>query len=399
MNKPLFSILLPTYNRAHLLPLAIKSVLQQTLEDFELIISNGGSTDNTRDVVAGFTDSRICYLETDTKLSMGDNYELALNNASGDYIIFFSDDDAFIPAMLEKLKRVIDQEKPQMIAFPIAYYYYDDGEGFGYQIKKNSLVISRFSSELKQIESDYAIKRLLNMTALMEMPEDNEYFHPMIGNIVCHHSIFEQIKSKTPKLFPIIPVDVYVVTLILGLIRKFYVLDEPLLVWSSWNQNSSVGIKTVETTLRQHYEKLLNGEVLQYVPLKFALPLNCSANAMLKAKNDLGGSLDYLQLDWVNYYARMHEYLIYIQGEGVDTSQELNELNQVLSEQPIDLQNQVRAATSQVSFRAKQILKKNLPFGAKALKLGVQAAKKSLGTNINNKFTIIKGGSPNLREI
>jgi hypothetical protein len=399
MNKPLFSILMPTYNRAHLLPLAIKSVLRQTFEDFELIISNGGSTDNTRDVIAGFTDSRIRYIETDTKLSMGDNYERALNHALGEYVIFFSDDDAFILTMLEKVKQAINEQKFQMLAFPIAYYYHDGGEEYGYRIRKNSLVVPQFSGELKQIESDYAIKRQLNIMGLLELPRDNDYFPPLIGNIACHYSIFEQIKLKTPKFFPIIPVDTYMITMILGLMEKFYFLDEPLLVWSNWSQNSSVDIKTGKVALRQHYEKLLNGEVLQHVPLKFALPLNCTVNAILRAKNDLGEPLNSIQMDWINYYAKMHEYLIYIQGEGVDTSQEIRELKQVLSEQPVEVQNQVRAATSHISFKAKQILKKKLPVVTRVLKSSVQATKNFLGTNIDNKYMLIQGDSSKFNNV
>jgi len=46
----LVSVIMPTYNRAHLLPRAIKSVLSQTFKDFELIIIDGGSIDNTEDV-------------------------------------------------------------------------------------------------------------------------------------------------------------------------------------------------------------------------------------------------------------------------------------------------------------------------------------------------------------
>ncbi len=109
-NKPLFSVLMPTYNRAHLLPLAIKSVLRQSFEDFEIIVSNGGSTDDTKDVVAGFNAPRIRYVESETRLKIGDNYQNALAHATGEYLTFLSDDDAFAPVMLERVKRVIVEQ-------------------------------------------------------------------------------------------------------------------------------------------------------------------------------------------------------------------------------------------------------------------------------------------------
>ena len=61
MSKSMVSIVLPTYNRAHILGIAIESVLCQTYPYFELIIVDDGSTDNTESVVLNYQDSRIRY--------------------------------------------------------------------------------------------------------------------------------------------------------------------------------------------------------------------------------------------------------------------------------------------------------------------------------------------------
>ena len=60
-NKSLFSIIIPTFNRAVLLWRAIESVISQTFKDWELIVVVDGSTDNTREIVESYADHRIKY--------------------------------------------------------------------------------------------------------------------------------------------------------------------------------------------------------------------------------------------------------------------------------------------------------------------------------------------------
>ena len=61
--SPLFSIVIPTYNRAHLIGKTIESVLRQEFTDFEILIVDDGSKDNTEEVASTFTDKRIRYLK------------------------------------------------------------------------------------------------------------------------------------------------------------------------------------------------------------------------------------------------------------------------------------------------------------------------------------------------
>lgn len=92
------SVILPTYNRAHYLDQAIQSVLEQTSIDFELIISDNASTDDTNQIVKKYiSDKRVRYYCNKKNIGMVANWNKAIYELSKyDYFIILSDDDYFI---------------------------------------------------------------------------------------------------------------------------------------------------------------------------------------------------------------------------------------------------------------------------------------------------------------
>ena len=83
MAKPLFSIVIPTYNRQDLVTYAVESVIQQTFDDFEIIVCDNFSTDKTAMVVGQFKDSRIKYVRTPQHFVIADNWEYSRTQAEG----------------------------------------------------------------------------------------------------------------------------------------------------------------------------------------------------------------------------------------------------------------------------------------------------------------------------
>lgn len=103
-----FSIIIPTYNRAAFLPKAIESVLNQTYTDWELIIVDDGSTDNTREVVSQYNDGRITYIyQQNSERSAARNNGIA--HAKGDYVCFLDSDNVMQPNRLQLLAETITQ--------------------------------------------------------------------------------------------------------------------------------------------------------------------------------------------------------------------------------------------------------------------------------------------------
>ncbi|MBR3979855.1 MAG: glycosyltransferase family 2 protein [Bacteroidales bacterium] len=103
-----FSIIIPTYNRAAFLPKAIESVLNQTYTDWELIIVDDGSTDNTKDVVSQYSDSRITYIyQENAERSVARNNGIA--HSVGEYVLFLDSDDYYLSNFLVDLNSEIEK--------------------------------------------------------------------------------------------------------------------------------------------------------------------------------------------------------------------------------------------------------------------------------------------------
>jgi glycosyltransferase involved in cell wall biosynthesis len=102
----MISIITPTYNRAYLLPRMIKSVLEQSFQDWELIIMDDGSTDATETVIKDFKDSRIKYYFTKNS-GAADKRNRGSELAKGDFIILLDSDDEVKPNWLAEFDKKI----------------------------------------------------------------------------------------------------------------------------------------------------------------------------------------------------------------------------------------------------------------------------------------------------
>jgi glycosyltransferase involved in cell wall biosynthesis len=111
----LFSVIIPTYNRAALLAQSIQSVLDQNLGDFELIVVDDGSEDATPEVLRSFGD-RINFLKQQNR-GPGAARNAACARARGEYLAFLDSDDVFFPWSLSSYQRVVlEHGTPAFIA-------------------------------------------------------------------------------------------------------------------------------------------------------------------------------------------------------------------------------------------------------------------------------------------
>ena len=98
---PIFSVVIPTFNREKLLSIAIRSVLAQSIEDWELIIVDNHSNDQTQDLINRIDDDRIRFFKLQNFGSISKSRNLGITKALGEWVAFLDSDDWWAPNKLE----------------------------------------------------------------------------------------------------------------------------------------------------------------------------------------------------------------------------------------------------------------------------------------------------------
>jgi glycosyltransferase involved in cell wall biosynthesis len=129
MNHIFFSIIIPTYNRANVIENTIQSVLKQTFQNFELIIVDDGSTDNTEEVVKPFLSEKIRYFKIQNS-ERGFARNFGAKQAKGEWLYFLDSDDILYPNHLITASEIISK-------YPIKVFH------LAYEVLLNNKVIEK----------------------------------------------------------------------------------------------------------------------------------------------------------------------------------------------------------------------------------------------------------------
>lgn len=171
MDRPIVSIITPTYNSERFIEQTINSILNQTFTNWELLIVDDCSTDNTWEIIsqAAKEDSRIKPLRLDKNSGSGVARNLAIQKAGGKYLAFIDSDDLWLP---QKLDRHIDFMLKGNHVFshtPFGYVSED-----GRQLKKIHKVRS------KPVDYKYLLKRtdIGCLTAIYDQEQIGKFYMP-----------------------------------------------------------------------------------------------------------------------------------------------------------------------------------------------------------------------------
>ncbi len=218
-EAPYFSICVPTRNRADTLKYCLKSVLHQDFDNFEIIVSDNSDGMEAQKVVSEINSGKIKYFKQKEVLPMTDNYEFAVAQAKGEYVICIGDDDGLVIDSLGYLFNFIQKYQAKVVKCCTVTYCWK-----GSLINKDSTLTHPTSRAVTEVYSKSVLQKVFAM--------EFDYFHlPMMYYGAVHKSVIEKIKSVQGSVFAdAASLDMYSGMCIAWLEEKFFISDYPFTI-------------------------------------------------------------------------------------------------------------------------------------------------------------------------
>lgn len=194
MNKltdyPLFTVIIPQKDRAEYLIHTLRTCMIQDYPNFEIIVSDDWSEDNSVEVVSELMikDSRIKLFAHDHHLGMRDNFEFALNQVRPGYVIALGGDDGLVPGCIGRMFEIISSTKRELLTWTPAGFSYSDYEG-----GRNVFYVKRKRNYgIKFLKSEMFLNKIAQ-TFLYQTDECPMLFMKGVASTV----LIDRVKSRT----------------------------------------------------------------------------------------------------------------------------------------------------------------------------------------------------------
>ncbi|MCF2150594.1 glycosyltransferase [Desmonostoc muscorum LEGE 12446] len=179
-NQPRLSVGLPVYNGEKFLQQAIDSLLAQTFEDFELIISDNASTDKTEEICRAYAkqDQRVRYYRNDHNIGCAGNFNRVLELSSGEYFKWAAYDDLHAPDFISKCIEVLEQDPTIILCHTQVYFIDEQGkflQNYDIKLKTDSLKPHDRFHELLTKHLCYQCYGVIRASALKKIPPMGGY--------------------------------------------------------------------------------------------------------------------------------------------------------------------------------------------------------------------------------
>ncbi|MFT7668025.1 MAG: hypothetical protein ACI8X5_000711 [Planctomycetota bacterium] len=331
MARPKFSVVIPTRNRPKLTKIAVASVLKQTLQDFELVISDNSENEETREAISTFDDSRLHY-ERVEGLSMCDNWEAACDRAQGEYLCLLEDKQALKFHALARIQQVVEECNPEALR-----WQWDSLEdyGLGKRIRRNG-----GRGPVHSLSADEALDTLVHGSY-----QDAKHRLPIAHYSAIRRDVLQKIRNAPlGRLFPPVSPDYTLAIQALNYCEEVTYIEEGLVCFSDTTVSNGLSVR-MKTGLAKEFAASLGGDIVFYdrVPVKARTVSGSIYNDYVMLREELGGRLTKHEPDWPNYFCACYDAIQSSVVLGVDMDEELAEWNRALAEQSQELRDETAA--------------------------------------------------------
>ncbi len=350
MSQPFISIVIPTRNRADYLGHALQSALEQTFDDYEVVVSNNDSTDRTAEVVAELSNHRVRYIETGKTLAMPDSWEFAVSHARGEFVTVLCDDDALAPRCCERGAKHLRESGVELLYWRRYHYTMSD---WVEPERRNSVRLRKTTGRAvleptrPLLESWYRQPRYI-------------LHAPMLFNGFFPRRKIEAIRAAAGRFFVAPAPDVGASVMMLAHTDKMLLLDEAMGIVGSGRQSIGASQRHgAETGVAEAFEAEFKGDIFTHVPFRLNMITTTISDTLLKAKELLPAPLAPYELDWTSFYLQCHRELIGRRDRGLDVRGSLAELEGLMEAQEAGLL--ARAVREDRSRRRRAFRKRLIP--------------------------------------
>lgn len=305
--KPFFSIIIPTRNRAHLLKDAIGSALAQEFPEFEVVVSDNFSSDETRAVSESFGDSRIRYVRTESPLSMTGSWSFALSQANGEWVTILSDDSVLSPTLLQDVYRA--SPEVEIVSWAHALYF---PPGWPEAERRNRLLYIPFSGKRQRKKSKAELLHLYQSLSL-------SLATPAIFKAFCRRSVLRRVSDKGGDLCLSWAPDYSSAAAVLFQVREFLYLDFPHTIMGTAKESIGESQGRDRGKAFQEYLAEFGEKRFELVPLSIQVQRNFLTETLLQTARAFRERID---VNWETYFYECYRDLLRLEKNGADVNRE-----------------------------------------------------------------------------
>ena len=345
MNDPEFSIVIPTYNRSDLVSHAIASALAQTFEDFEVVVSDNHSSDDTAAVVARFDDARVRYVKPPEHCPLPDNWEFVRTQARGRFVMLLGDDDALLSNTLARFAAAQKQFDADVLFCAVAEYLDPNFAG----PKPNTLVCFPFTDGVEEL---HAADLLDPLFSRLEQP-----YRLDPSAFVFSRALADRVAAHCGRFFHTQGAEYFAWPLAVAAANRIVHLATPLVVVGrtakSWGTNMLL-VNPGDEQINRLLADVTSDA--QRSPIKSFTLANMMVNGMLTAKAAWPELLADYDVNQRAFVQAVYRELDPRQLQGVDVGSDLRELKAYVAENPSygPLQPSGESWTASIARRAKR---------------------------------------------